>query len=129
MTTRTGNSSHPALSHADGLAANTSDLLLLVGRILLAWVFLRSGYGKLFDIGAVANSFPPRGLPAFLAYISVPFVLRHALRRSWFRYLYVGRDFQLARVLGFGGRGRTPRPGRQFLEEHCHVRWFVLFVC
>ena len=72
MTTRTGNSSHPALSHADGLAANTSDLLLLVGRILLAWV-LRSGYGKLFDIGAVANSFPPRGLPSFLAYISVPF--------------------------------------------------------
>ena len=61
MTTRTGNSSHPALSHADGLAANTSDLLLLVGRILLAWVFLRSGYGKLFDIGAVANSFRRAG--------------------------------------------------------------------
>jgi putative oxidoreductase len=52
---------HDELSRADGLAA------------LLGWIFLRSGYGKIFDIGAVASSFPPRGLPAFLAYISVPF--------------------------------------------------------
>ena len=73
MAPRTGNGSYSALSHADGLAANTSDLLLLVGRILLAWVFVRSGYGKLFDIGAVASAFPARGLPSFLAYISVPF--------------------------------------------------------
>lgn len=64
--------SHPALSHADGLAASTSDIVLLIGRVMLGWIFLRSGYGKLFDIGAVAATFPPRGLPAFMAYISVP---------------------------------------------------------
>jgi putative oxidoreductase len=64
--------SHPALSHADGLAASTSDIVLLIGRIMLGWIFLRSGYGKMFDIGAVAASFPPRGIPAFMAYISVP---------------------------------------------------------
>ena len=65
-------SSHPALSHADGLAAGTADIVLLIGRILLGWIFVRSGYGKLFNIEAVAATFPPRGIPAFMAYISVP---------------------------------------------------------
>jgi putative oxidoreductase len=64
--------SHPALSYADGLAASTSDVVLLVGRIMLGFIFVKSGYGKLFDIGAVAATFPPRGIPAFMAYISVP---------------------------------------------------------
>jgi putative oxidoreductase len=66
------NSSHPILSCADGLADSTADLVLLIGRILVGWIFVRSGYGKMLDIGAVAASFPARGLPAFLAYISVP---------------------------------------------------------
>ena len=65
-------SSHPALSSADQLAANTSDFLLLVGRILLGWIFVRSGYGKIFDIAAYGATFPARGLPPFLAYIAVP---------------------------------------------------------
>jgi putative oxidoreductase len=73
MATRDGNSSHAVLSHADGVATSTADILLLVGRILLAWVFLRSGYGKIFDIGAVAASYPARGLPPVLAYIATPF--------------------------------------------------------
>jgi putative oxidoreductase len=70
MTVRSASPS--ALSALDGVAASTSDALLLIGRIMLGFIFLRSGYGKLFDIGAVAASFPPRGLPAFMAYISVP---------------------------------------------------------
>ena len=73
MATRSGNSLPAALSHADGLATSMGDLLLLVGRIFLGWIFVRSGYGKLFNIEAVANSFPLRGLPPFLAYIAVPF--------------------------------------------------------
>jgi putative oxidoreductase len=73
MATRSRNGLHSALSHADDLAASTSDVLLLVGRIFLAWIFVRSGYGKLFNIEAVDNSFPLRGLPPFLAYIAVPF--------------------------------------------------------
>ena len=48
------------------------DNVLLIGRILLGWIFVRSGYGKIFDIPSYAATFPPRGLPAFLAYISVP---------------------------------------------------------
>jgi putative oxidoreductase len=66
------NSSHPALSGADSLAASTSDILLLIGRILLGWIFMRSGYGKIFDIPAYGATFPARGLPPFLAYIAVP---------------------------------------------------------
>ena len=66
------NSSHPALSAADRLAANTSDFLLLVGRILLGWIFVRSGYGKIFDIAAYGTTFPGRGMPSWLAYIAVP---------------------------------------------------------
>ena len=72
MALRSECSSHPALSCADRLAASTSDIVLLIGRILLGWIFVRSGYGKLFNVEAVANSFPLRGLPAFLAYIAVP---------------------------------------------------------
>jgi putative oxidoreductase len=66
------NSSHPALSGVDGLAAGTSDIILLVGRILIGWIFVRSGYGKIFDVPSYASTFPPRGLPTFLAYIAVP---------------------------------------------------------
>ena len=73
MTLRSGNSFHSALSYADGLTTNNSDIVLLVGRILLAWIFVRSGYGKIFNVEAVANSFPMRGLPSFLAYVAVPF--------------------------------------------------------
>ena len=72
MTFSTEKSSLPALSHADALAANTADFVLLVGRILLGWIFVRSGYGKIFDIGAYAGTFPVRGLPPILAYVSVP---------------------------------------------------------
>lgn len=71
-TTVQSNSSHPALSGADGLAANTADLVLLLGRIFIGWIFVRSGYGKIFDIPAYATTFPARGLPTFMAYIAVP---------------------------------------------------------
>jgi putative oxidoreductase len=64
--------SHYALSGVDSLAASSADVLLLVGRILLGWIFVRSGYGKIFSIPAYAATFPARGLPPFLAYIAVP---------------------------------------------------------
>jgi putative oxidoreductase len=68
MSTSIQNSSHPALSGADGLATSMSDIVLLIGRIFIGWIFVRSGYGKLFDIPAYAATFPARGLPTFLAY-------------------------------------------------------------
>lgn len=65
-------SSHPALSGADALAANTADFVLLCGRILLGWIFVRSGYGKIFNIAAYGATFPPRGIPFWLVYVAVP---------------------------------------------------------
>ena len=72
MTLRSERSSHTALSYTDGLAASTSNTVLLIGRILLGWIFVRSGYGKLFNVEAFAATFPVRGLPPFLAYVAVP---------------------------------------------------------
>jgi len=39
-------SSHPTLSYTDSLAAGTSDTLLLIARILMGWIFVRSGLGS-----------------------------------------------------------------------------------
>jgi putative oxidoreductase len=72
MALQGNNSSHPALSYADGMAASTADIVLLIGRVLLGWIFVRTGYGKLFTIDAYAATFPGRGLPAFLVYLAVP---------------------------------------------------------
>lgn len=65
-------SSHPALSYADSLATNSADVVLLIGRILLGWVFVRSGYGKMFNIEAVAAGYMSRGIPMVIAYLAVP---------------------------------------------------------
>jgi putative oxidoreductase len=72
MAFRSETSSHPALSYADSWAAGTADILLLIGRILLGWIFVRSGYGKLLNLEAYAATLPPRGIPDFMVYIAVP---------------------------------------------------------
>ncbi len=69
----TERSSHPALTLTDGVAMSAADFVLLVGRVLLAWIFVRSGYGKMMDLGGFAATMPGRGLPTFLAYIAGPF--------------------------------------------------------
>lgn len=65
-------SSHALLSHTDRLAVMWQDFLLLVGRILLGWVFLLYGWGKLFNIAGYATTFPRRGLAEWMAYVAVP---------------------------------------------------------
>src|SRR5262252_6066961 len=40
MSNHASESSLPVLSHADGFAASASDVLLLVGRVLLGWTYL-----------------------------------------------------------------------------------------
>lgn len=62
--------SHP--SFVDTIAAKTSDAWLLIGRIMMGFIFLRSGFGKIFDIPAYSETFPRRGLHPLLAYIAVP---------------------------------------------------------
>ena len=65
-------SSHPTLSHTDDLAATWTDVLLLVGRILLGWAFLAAGYGKLGNIAGTAAYFASLGMspPEFGAWIA-----------------------------------------------------------
>ena len=55
-------SSHPALSYTDSIAASWSDFLLLVGRICLGWLFLVSGWGKLGNIAGATGYFKGLGL-------------------------------------------------------------------
>jgi hypothetical protein len=72
MSLQTSNpSSHRCLSYADSIATMWQDFLLLVGRIMLGWIFFQSGWGKIGNIAGYAKSFPRRGLE------SDPFRLKH----------------------------------------------------
>src|SRR5262245_37676211 len=44
-------------------SSNSHDVFALLGRILLAWIFIRAGYGKLMDMGAFAGGMAKRGVP------------------------------------------------------------------
>jgi putative oxidoreductase len=64
MSDQSSQSSHPLLSRADGIAASTADLILLVGRVLLGWIFLASAWGKLSNIGGFVGYLKNLGAPA-----------------------------------------------------------------
>ena len=68
-------SSHPMLSYADGIAAAWTDILILAGRVLLGWIYMQSGFRKIWDMAAVAKTYPARGLPEFMAYVATPIEL------------------------------------------------------
>ena len=53
------------LTRSDGLAAQWQDFLLLLGRVLLGWIFILSGWRKLMDIPGFVASMPRRDLPTF----------------------------------------------------------------
>lgn len=65
-------SGHPMLSYTDKLAAQWADFLLLVGRVVLGWIFLFYGWSKLTTIPQYATTFPGRGLSPWMAYLAVP---------------------------------------------------------
>ena len=86
MSVQTTESSHPSLSHADSIAASTTDAFLLVGRVLIGWLFLVSSAGiggKLWNITGFAGYLKNLGVPApeFLCWIGalVEFVIGAAL--------------------------------------------------
>jgi putative oxidoreductase len=60
------------LSRTDGVAAASQDVLLVLGRVLLGWIFVQSGWRKLMDIPAFVATIPRRGLPDFLGYVAPP---------------------------------------------------------
>jgi putative oxidoreductase len=63
------------LSYADGIAATWTDLLILAGRVAVGWIYMQSGFRKIWDMAAVAKSYPARGLPEYMAYVATPIEL------------------------------------------------------
>jgi putative oxidoreductase len=61
-----------SLYMADGPAARAQDILMLAARLLIGWIFIMSGWGKLLDIPKFATTMARRGLPDFLGYIAPP---------------------------------------------------------
>ena len=64
MTVQSSESSHPLLSCTDGIAASTTDIFLLVGRVLIGWLFLASSWGKLANIAGFTGYLKNLGAPA-----------------------------------------------------------------
>ena len=86
MSSQSTESSHPLLSHTDSIAASSADALVLVGRVLLGWLFLASSSGiggKLWNVPGFAGYLKNLGMPApeFWSWIGAPveFVIGAAL--------------------------------------------------
>jgi putative oxidoreductase len=86
MSVQTTESSHPSLSHADSIAASATDAFLLVGRVLIGWLFLVNSAGiggKLWNMAGFAGYLKNLGVPAseFWCWIGalVEFVIGAAL--------------------------------------------------
>ena len=88
------NSSLPVLSCADKLAAQWTDFILLVGRVLMGWIFVSSGWGKLMNIPGFVATMPRRGLPEFLGYVAPPVEFRSSRRRSRIKAATSGRTWR-----------------------------------
>ena len=77
MSVQSTESSYPLLSHTDSIAASTADAFLLVGRVLLGWLFLVSSAGtggKLWNVAGFAGYLKNLGMPApeFWSWIGAP---------------------------------------------------------
>jgi putative oxidoreductase len=48
-------SSHPLLSHTDGIATSMTDILLLIGRVFIACVFLMTVWGGSPNVGYLTS--------------------------------------------------------------------------
>ncbi len=75
---RSGSGSMSFLYCTDGIAAKGQDFFLLVGRVLLGWIFVQSGWRKLTNMDAFISTSPTslqnRGVPwaTFWGWIGAP---------------------------------------------------------
>ena len=63
MASQSTPSSQSMFSALDGVAASATDVWLMIGRVALAWVFVASGWGHIFN---------PAGLAAYLTNLKAP---------------------------------------------------------
>ena len=68
-------SSHPLLSSADVFATNKADVLLLLARVLLAWVFVGVAYGAAINFAGSSGYFTSLKIPAPLLFTSAALVI------------------------------------------------------
>lgn len=68
----TGVSARKSWVNADSAATQRGEVLLMVGRIMIGWIFVRYGWEQMMDIAAFANTLPRRGIPALMGYIAAP---------------------------------------------------------
>ena len=68
-------SSQSPLSWADGFATESADFLILLGRILLAWVFVGVAYGTITNFAGSLSYFTSLKLPAPALFTWVALVL------------------------------------------------------
>ena len=68
-------SSQSLLSWADGFATKNADFLILLGRILLAWVFVGVAYGTITNFAGSLSYFTSLKLPAPALFTWVALVL------------------------------------------------------
>jgi putative oxidoreductase len=61
---RPANSPDANASLSERLAAQYYDVIALVGRLTMGWIFLSSGFGKLTDVAGFAGVLAKRGVPA-----------------------------------------------------------------
>lgn len=57
-------SNRPVLSYADGIAATSADTALLVGRIMIGWLFFKAGWDKFMGIEGFVGYLTRLGVPA-----------------------------------------------------------------
>jgi putative oxidoreductase len=66
---------HSLLSWADRFATNSADVLILIGRILLAWVFVGVAYGTITNLAGSLSYFTSLKLPTPALFMWMALVL------------------------------------------------------
>jgi putative oxidoreductase len=86
-----------SLSRADAFAAKSSDTLLLIARILLAWVFVGSAYGAIINFAGSLGYFTSLKVPAPLLFTWATLVIELLLSAA----LIVGIGTRYCAVTAF----------------------------
>jgi len=72
MSVQSSPSSPGALSHCDNIARSATDLWLLIGRVLIGWLFFYSGWTKLNGMAGFTGYLKSLGAPEGLQWIAAP---------------------------------------------------------
>jgi len=115
-------SSHSLLSGADGFATKSADVLILIGRVLLAWVFVGVAYGAITNFAGslayfhVTETLPTRAVDVGGSLARTPNLGQfdighwHALRSNSGIRVCGGRYCDRTSLLGIPRRPAADRP-------------------